>query len=251
LGFSLVIRALDATILKTKNLMQKLTISLLIFAIILSAITIGMYVYNFTFPSKFALSNNLEDWSFFGSYIGGVLGSLFAFLAFLGVLVTVHLQRRQIIYIENQSHIDEIQRLITNISSTIDDFLSSTPKITPERLKNKEHAFTVFLLISAGGTAALKLSVDTTTQEQYSSTVNDVKGSISNEINCITIEIHQLVWCLKQYVESGGSKVVENYYKNRYQAIVCWIDAMGLINNNERIQNYFKPKEIRVHLNPE
>ena len=231
--------------------MHRITILLLIFAILLSAVTIGMYVYKFTIPSNFSLSSNLEDWSFFGSYVGGVLGSLFAFLAFLGVLVTVYLQRRQISHIENQSHIDEIQRLITNISTNIDNYLNGFPKITPERLKNKEHPFTIFLLISAAGTAALKHSDDITIQEQHNSTINDVKNTISNEINCITIEIHQLVWCLKQYIESGGSTVVEKYYKNRYQAIVCWIDAIGLINNHARIQEYFKPKEIREHLNPD
>lgn len=231
--------------------MNKITISLLLLAFFLTAITIGSYIYKFAIPSDFSLSNNLETWSFFGSYIGGTLGSLFSFLAFLGVLVTIYLQRRQINHIEKQSHVDEIQKLITNISTTIDSYLNNPPKITPERLKNKEHPFTIFLLISVAGTAALKHSNDLTIQEQDNATIKDVKDSISNEINCITIEINQLAWCLQQYLNSGGSTVVEEYYKKRYQAIVCWIDAIGLIDDHLRIQEYFKPKEIREHLIPE
>ena len=87
--------------------MNRMIITLLFFAIILSCVVIGTYIYKFAIPSNFSLANDSETWSNFGGYLGGVLGPLFALLAFLGVLVTVHLQRIQVAHAKSQPHIDE------------------------------------------------------------------------------------------------------------------------------------------------
>lgn len=54
-------------------------------------VIIGIYIWNF--PNGF--SNQTQDWSNFGSYIGGTLGSLFAFLAFLAGLQNLNEIRKQ------------------------------------------------------------------------------------------------------------------------------------------------------------
>ncbi len=231
--------------------MNRINITLLFFAILLSCVVIGAYIYKFAIPSEFSLSSDSQAWSNFGGYLGGVLGPFFALLAFLGVLVTVHLQRIQVAHAKSQPHIDELQRLISSISTTIDKSLNSEPKITPATFKGKEHSFTIFLLISAAGTAAIQNSDNKNTKENHASIIDEIKSSIGNEVSCIAIEIHQLIWCLEQYVNAGGSAVVADYYKRRYAPVVSWLDAIGFIKNHERIQKYFNPKELRQFLNPD
>lgn len=52
---------------------------------------VGAYLWNF--PN--GLSNETQDWSNFGGYIGGTLGPLFAFLAFLAGLQNLNEIRKQ------------------------------------------------------------------------------------------------------------------------------------------------------------
>lgn len=224
---------------------------LLVLAVLLATAAIGLYVYKFAFPNNFELSSNLETWSHFGGYVGGVLGPIFAFLAFIGVLATVHLQHRQIVQMKKQSHIDELQRLISGISTRIDDALNSSPSVLPEQFNNRDHPFNIWRMVSAAGTAALKSANDPANAATYSEVINSVKYSVSHEINSITIEINQLIWCLEQYLKIGGSDVIENYYKKRYEVLICWLDSINLIDNYSRIQSYLRPKEFRKYLNPD
>lgn len=218
------------------------------FALLLSCIVIGLYVYKFAIPNDFNLSSNAENWSHFGGYIGGVLGPIFAFLAFGGVLLTVYFQRVQIEQMRNQSHLDELQRLIANISSGIDKILSSAPREIPGAIEGRGHSLDIFRMISAAGTAALHQNEAPQEADNLQQVIDSVRAGITLEINSITIEIHQLVWCLNEYTNAGGSKTVEEFYKKRYEVLICWIDAISLIENHERIQNYFNPRALREHL---
>src|ERR1700691_5201950 len=68
---------------------------------------VGAYVWEFAALSNHVLSSNTEDWAKFGEYIGGA----FAMLAFVGVLVTLTLQRRQLDLQLRQVTLDELMRL--------------------------------------------------------------------------------------------------------------------------------------------
>lgn len=52
---------------------------------------VAIYLYRLKFGGE--LSSSINDWSGFGSYIGGVFGPLISFLTLLAVLQTVYLQR--------------------------------------------------------------------------------------------------------------------------------------------------------------
>lgn len=56
-----------------------------------TVVVVGVYFYNF----HGSLSDSPQDWANFGGYIGGVLGPLFAFLAFAGLLETLRQSRLQ------------------------------------------------------------------------------------------------------------------------------------------------------------
>lgn len=70
---------------------EKVLRSSLYIALIASVIVLVIYFYRFNGP----LSSKPEDWSSFGGYVGGVLGPLYAFLAFIGLLETLRQSRIQ------------------------------------------------------------------------------------------------------------------------------------------------------------
>lgn len=68
------------------------------------------------------LSNNLEDWARFGSFIGGTVGTIFAALAFMSVFISIREQRKQI-------KISESLRLISLEIESINQKLSTSVNI--------------------------------------------------------------------------------------------------------------------------
>lgn len=66
----------------------------LIFGVAAIAITFSIYFFGGGFEHEF--SQRTEDWGSFGSYLSGVLGSLFGFASFILLLVTVLQQEKQI-----------------------------------------------------------------------------------------------------------------------------------------------------------
>lgn len=65
-----------------------------IFGVAACAAILATYFYGGNFGSGF--SSNNEDWGAFGSYLGGVLGSLFGFFSFMLLLATVLQQEQQL-----------------------------------------------------------------------------------------------------------------------------------------------------------
>lgn len=49
-----------------------------------------------------ALSTSADDWSYFGSYIGGVLGPLISFFTLIAIAITIRLQRQLLIAQQEQ-----------------------------------------------------------------------------------------------------------------------------------------------------
>ena len=104
-------------------------------AVLTAVLVVGAYFR--TFGVGFTgVSHHSERWAQFGEYVGGSLGALFGFLAFVGVLVTLRSQRAQ-------SNLDEIQRLIAKTSDRIDQILHSQPlQMDPIRIDCGEKATT-------------------------------------------------------------------------------------------------------------
>lgn len=61
--------------------------------ILLSVVFVGIYVIHF---KSLSLSPETSDWAYFGDYIGGVLGPLFALASFLAIVITLILQIKEL-----------------------------------------------------------------------------------------------------------------------------------------------------------
>jgi hypothetical protein len=222
----------------------------LILGSILALFAISIYFSVFGPLSDFSLATKDSAWSNFGSYLGGVLGPIFSFGAFFGVLITVYLQAKQLENIQSQANLDETQRLISSISSHIDTLLSNSPNKNIKNQKLSNAPITIFTVISAAGTAALSNNNNYIVKGSNEILIAEAKNAIATESAAIGLELEQLAWTLEQYQNHGGSLIVIKFYKRRYQAIVCWLDALGELNNHNRIQSYFKPESIREFLKP-
>lgn len=211
----------------------------------------GAYIFHFGRLSNFTLSSSPDTWGAFGSYSGGLLGPFFALIAFIGVLFTILLQKKQLDIAKKQAQLEELQRVISTVSKTIDEILNDKPKVLPQDTQFHEVYLSVYASIAGGGTAALTDHRDWTKKYSKEDLINGVKKIILSEVSILGIEFDQLVWCLEQFENAGGDNTVIRFYQRRYEPIICWLDAMGYFNDFIKIQNYFKPKEFQPLLKPE
>ena len=226
---------------------RRIAAFLLFAGLIASVAAIGTYVAVFAGPSQYTLARTDGSWANFGSYLGGVLGPAFAFLAFAAVLVTVWLQARQLDNARQQSQLEEIQRVVSVVSANIDSLLSQVASGTSQSVDPKNVERTVFVVLAAGGTASLASTANYLVEASNNSLVRSTKDALLLQGRSLVIELQQLVWCLEEYEREGGSSTVIMFYRKRYSAIVCWLEGLGLADS-ERVQAYFKPKEFRQFL---
>ncbi|EJL6321731.1 hypothetical protein NMR54_003169 [Vibrio cholerae] len=97
---------------------------ILIFSLAVLSAVFGLYFLHFHGP----FSSSQADWASFGSYIGGTLGAVFAFLSFLGLLYTIHIQRREldvaIDALQKSASAQESQAEITEVQKFENTFYS-------------------------------------------------------------------------------------------------------------------------------
>jgi uncharacterized membrane protein len=219
-----------------------------VIAILVSAT--ALILYGITFPNW--LSPSTSDWGLFGDYVGGTLGTVFAMLAFIGVLVTVYLQSEQLDTIKKQANIEELQRLLATLSGRIDERMDAPSHPLPPRLafaaQRAGSAVTLNFLISTAGTKAIDATGEFAApilDEMQS----DIIQAIQHDVAVLCHELQQLVWCLEEFKVAGGSGSVATFYERRYAVIVAWIDALELLSS-ERVRNYFKPERQIEALRP-
>jgi len=217
---------------------RKILLVLALFLLLPCILVAGFYVYHFLLINNFSLSNNPEQWGQFGDYFGGTLNPIFAFLAFIGVLLTVYLQSEQLKIVQAQALIEEIQRLIAGVSKEIDTLFQQSPKVFPDEFGEKSHSFTIFSMLSAIATAALNENPNANVIK------NKSLHCIDLELRAIVIELHQLTWALEKYTFAGGSMVVTDFYRKRYEVSICWLNTLGFIDRSGRIFEFFKPEEL-------
>lgn len=213
----------------------------------------GLYIYNFAPGHWFELSPDQAVWGVFGDYVGGLLNPFFSFLAFIGVLITVVLQSKQLDVVKEQSSFEEIQRVMATLSSRIDGLLSSAPIVLSEQYKvMSDRPKSVFQLISMLGTWKLKQhsqdGIDWSRWVMMEEDFRQLQLAVDGELTTICLEIEALAWTLNQYATAGGSEMVIEFYKYRYRAVLVWLDSMGVIENHGQIQTVFKPKESSQYM---
>lgn len=212
------------------------------------ALTLLAYVWRFAPRSGYLFSDNPAEWAHFGDYLAGTLGSAFAFLAFLGVLLTLRLQAIQLDLADKQAGLEEIQRLLATISLRLDQLLEQRVEhgFSLPSLRTSPASF--FHVLSAGGTAVLNSSSDWLKQALGATTAEEAKRALAPPAIAVGLELDQLGWCLGQYRKGGGSPEVVAYYKRRYGAVACWLDALGLLSAHPFVRLELDPKSLRASL---
>jgi len=195
------------------------------------------YVYRFGIRLRYEVSDQPLNWAAFGDYLGGVLGPLLSFLAFVGVLLTVWLQSIQMDTQKKQAQLEEIQRVLATVSSRIDEVLDQD--VSTSLPVNSRTGKSLFHLISMAGTGLLTHPITEEAKPKYKALVEQVERDAAAECRILGIELNQLAWCLRTYRQAGGSETVMMFYTIRYQAIVTWLDAMGFMNSHPAVHEYF------------
>ena len=202
---------------------------LMIFGGMFGAAPIAVYVWRF---NDRPVSDLVTEWGAFGDYVGGLLGALFGFLAFLGVVVTAYLQERR-------SSLDELQRLLASESKLIDDLLASQPRVLPEKYEAERGRIDVSLILTGAGLNALDgVQMDPVKEKRRIELIGAAQ-SASVELAEINSELDQLVWLLKEFIKRGGGDVIESFYVRRYRNIACYLNALGFAVGT-RVGPYFE-----------
>lgn len=118
----------------SKRNLNKFIIRLLVICVLANWTVLGLYFWKFAPGHWFELSSSQEVWAHFGDFYTGLLSPFLGFLAFIGILFTVVLQSKQLDLAHKlaadtkaQADVEEIQRLVANLSATIDAALARAP----------------------------------------------------------------------------------------------------------------------------
>ncbi len=213
--------------------MRRLLWILLPPAAIAPIVVVLFYVYALGYG---ALSHRASDWAEFGEYVGGTLGAIYGFLAFIGVLVTLTKQ-------QSQSELDEMQRLLASESQRIDSILDSEPRqpdgLFRERQLHSGNVFSVYSLLSYASAAAIVRSEDKGKQAKQLELKETSLRQIKAERLLLNIELPRFVELSQRYSRTGGSAAVVSHYEGKYALPVAFMDLTGQLDSDS-VRKYFR-----------
>lgn len=213
-------------------------------------LAVGAYVVYLGPGAGYKISNtNTTAWADFGTYFGGVLGPIFGFLAFMGVLFTLVLQARQLDFAHKQAGLEEFQRNLSNCAAGLDAILGRR-LLGPLSGQVVAGVPTVRELVSGGGHSAMSETTDYLLQARHDKIVFSARATLSEEGSDLGLELDHLVWCLKAYEDEGGRSKVLALYQRRYSPIVIYLDALGFITRGGNVDKYFEPQKHRHTIAP-
>jgi hypothetical protein len=223
--------------------MELLFIVFATIAIVAFVVFAGAYALVFGPQVHFAWSRDPEDWERFGAYLGGVLGPIYGLLAFIGVLITLVFQRRQIDDLQAQSTQQPLQQLLATVSDKIDGILRAPPVVKPPddmRFFGMD-TVTVGQLLRAG--AYIKSIAEKGALEVrplHKEALPKVLLSLSIDAGELASEFKQLITCLDAYRAADGTPALEIFYKDRYAEVVGYLSELDFLRST-RVAERFLP----------
>jgi hypothetical protein len=209
---------------------QRLFTVLAIIAIAALIIAVGLYVEWFGRPAGFRLSAHAEDWSRFAEYLGGTLGPVYGLLAFLGVLMTVLMQRTQMADMRAQAEQQGLQQVLGTLSDKLDETLRAPPERKPGKAADlvigTGQLGSLRALLSVAGCLALLKDAEIQATPAHDHRIAEIRGLVAPEVGTLNRELGQLVQCLKEYLAAGGSASIRFYYLDRYTPVVGYVAAL-------------------------
>jgi len=167
------------------------------------------YAYTFGPGSGWNPSRHTEDWARFGEYIGGAFG----FLAFLGVLGTIQMQRHLVESLQAHTTLDELLSEARHLASLIEQLLAAPVEIvaiTAQQLSTHAKPATVFGVLELVDLRDLPLT--------------EAKGAYLKAISGSTAALRQkfdlLAAVLSEFVSRGGDSIFLLFYRDRFRSTV-------------------------------
>jgi hypothetical protein len=223
--------------------------SLTTVAFVALVIVLGMYFYVFAPGHWLELSRNPGDWERFGTYVGGMLGPIYALLAIGGVLITIAVQREQ-------TTLDQLAGMLARNADSIDAILAREPVVLPPAARARAESvgmrgFSVQMLIAALSSQALTPpSADSAVQAYNEALTRELTPALVTDTALVAIELQNLVRCLRQYATVAGTNApLIRLYTDRYRPIVVRIYVLKLLDT-QVLQEHFRPQDYVETLRP-
>jgi len=196
-------------------------------------ICVAAYAYKFAPPSGWQLSSDTEQWGRFGAYIGGVFGML----AFIGVLITVEIQRRQLDLQRHQLTLDELMRFSRDLASAIDEILKQpieTVAITQAQLTARNKSLLVTGVLELVDLDVLPATVQA--MPQLAEAMKAYRNSLGGNAEIAAQKLDLLAMGLAEFTRLGGSRVIVALYRDRYRTTV---ERLGRLDASMKMQKWW------------
>jgi hypothetical protein len=196
-------------------------------------IFVAAYAYKFAPPSGWQLSSDTEQWGRFGAYIGGAFGML----AFIGVLITVDTQRRQLELQRHQVTLDELMRFSRDLASAIDEILKQpveTVAITQAQLIARNKSQVVAGVLELVDLDVLPAPVQA--MPKLAETMKAYRNSLGSNAETLAQKLDLLATGLAEFTRLGGSRVIVALYRNRYRTMG---ERLGRLGASMKMQNWW------------
>jgi hypothetical protein len=203
----------------------------------LAVIVVSAYVLKF--GGNF--SDDPERWGAFGDYVGGILNPIFAFLAFVALLLTIILQSRELELtrvelgnsakaLQDSRDIAARQRDLMEAQAQKEDVFRIITYIFDQIKQISDDKYTLYLKNSNCDRIHESINYFFGTKKKenvYKYLPNGMEENnenwISNNKNLSSYveRLHELISYLKMFEELSGNRTLTNYYKRRIQD-VAW-----------------------------
>ncbi len=192
---------------------------------------------------RYEFSPDPARWAEFGEYVGGTLSGFFGLLAFIGVLITIVQQRKQLDLMHSQFTRDELLRLAATAWKAADDVLNQQREGIPlevaQRLRRQGPGpFTVHQLLAAADQAAQPPRGDYFIDGRNAELLTEIRSILGVDASIIARELDQLAECLLTYRETAGNPNIEAIYRRRAGSSAAWLQAAGF-PCKDRVKSYF------------
>lgn len=190
-----------------------------IIIILLTLSTSPLIIFGLIFwPSNTDISRSVSDWANFGAFVSGTIGTILSFLAFSGLIYSIHSQRKQHML---DSILNYIATLSMDIDTKINTPLEYTSTINGVEKDIKITVDTALALKAAavelrGKEPKLYNAEDLATLHA----VNSIPLDINYKILEVGVNLNLLAKSWEYYIDNGGHEAVINLNKMKYYDIV-------------------------------
>jgi hypothetical protein len=221
-------------------------------AIALLASFLVLFVYRFS--GEFGKP---DVWGQLGDFVGGTINPLLAFLSLLVLLQTMREQGRQLTQTRRHAILEELQRLISTVSTALDELLRRPVHAASPVLNLGRSQWAVTREAEFQQMAA-KAGIDTKHPISLAEAIVQVQWymmwahdeqrlkSVGYELKEVRDQLQRLDWCLSEFLKNGGAPVIARFYGVQYKTTALVVAVLS-----SPYDNYEMPALTRLGLGTE